>query len=167
MNHSDNRTTMVAASFILALISIITFQIFFISLPCASVSIILALISRGDGPMLPRAKIALACAAAGAVLTTSITLTSVYAVMHDPSFRRQVEQIYEYYTDPDAAEDSSEETPDGQALIRDILSGKYRQEKQADGSEDIASSAALSGEGSADTGSSNASFFSQNGGQIL
>lgn len=165
MNHSDNRTTMVAASFVLALISIITFQIFFISLPSASVSIILALISRGDGPMLPRAKAALACAAAGAVLTTSITLTSVYAVMHDPVLRSQVEQIYEYYTDPEALEDPSEEAPDGQALIRDILSGKYRKQQQDDVSDSASSSSAEGNSG--ESVSSETPLSSLNGGRLL
>ena len=101
MNHSDKRTTMVAASFVMALISIATFQIFFVSLPCASISIILALISRGDQPLLPRAKAALICAAVAAVLTTSVTVFSVYTVMHDPQLRGQVEQYYNYLTNPE------------------------------------------------------------------
>lgn len=130
MNHSDKKSAMVAASFLLAIVSIVTFQIFSISLPCASLSIILALISRGDGPLLPRAKAALACAAGAAILTTSVTLVSVYTVMHDPALRQEVQQLYDYYTNPDAVQPDDGNTKSGEALLRDILSGKYRERKQ-------------------------------------
>lgn len=123
---------MVAASFVMALISIATFQIFFVSLPCASISIILALISRGDQPLLPRAKAALICAAVAAVLTTSVTVFSVYTVMHDPQLRGQVEQYYNYLTNPEGFTPEQDDTAkDGEALLRDILSGEYRKNQQA------------------------------------
>lgn len=148
MNHSDKRSAMVAASFMLAIISIATFQIFFISLPCASISIILALISRGDGPLLPRARAALICAAVAAVLTTSVTVFSVYTVMHDPELRAQVEQIYNYYMDPEAVSPEEDESArNGEALLRDILSGKYREsQKSASSSEDDLTGVQPSGE---------------------
>lgn len=131
MHHSDNKANMVAASFLLALVSIATFQVFFVSLPCASVSILLALLSRGDGPMTRRAKRAVACAIAGAALTTTVTISSVYAVMHDPELKAQVEQIYQSLTDPAGSnEDGGSLGQNSQDLLKEILSGSYREQKQ-------------------------------------
>lgn len=161
MNHSDNRSVMVTVSFILALVSFASFQIFFISLPCASVSIILALISRGDGPLLPRAKVALACASAAAVLTTVLTVSAVYTYMHNPQLRAEVEQLYQYYTDPDAETGSTDESSkSGEALLKEILSGQYREAKQSNDSSDTAQSG---------TASQNANEVSAtlNGGRVI
>ncbi len=161
MNHSDNRSVMVTVSFILALVSFASFQIFFISLPCASVSIILALISRGDGPLLPRAKVARACASAAAVLTTVLTVSAVYTYMHNPQLRAEVEQLYQYYTDPDAETGSTDESSkSGEALLKEILSGQYREAKQSNDSSDTAQSG---------TASQNANEVSAtlNGGRVI
>lgn len=168
MNHSDNRPAMAAASFILAIVAIATFQIFFISLPCASVSIILALISRGDGKILPRAKAAIACAAVAAVLTTSITAYSVYTVMHDPQMMAEVQRVYQYYTDPSAAEDPSADSgKDAEDLVRSILSGEYRREKQKEAASG-GSSAGSAPSGSSASGSADSSALAaQNGGSVI
>lgn len=151
MNHSDKRNSVAAASFVLALIAIATFQIFFISLPCASLSVILALISRGEGGILPRAKAAIVCAVIAAVLTTSITAYSVYTVMHDPQLMSQVESIYDYYMDPSGSGSApgAESGKDAQDLIRDILSGEYRknQKTKAGSGQDLPSGSAVSDNG--------------------
>jgi len=149
---------------VLAIISIATFQIFFISLPCASISIILALISRGDGPLLPRAKAALICASAAAVLTTSVTAVSVYTVMHDPALRAQVEQIYDYYTNPEeVSPEEGESARSGEELLKDILSGRYRESQKNSSSSGESPSGSLSDEFPAEGDSLSA----QRGGQVI
>ena len=161
MNHSDNRSVMVTVSFVLALVAFASFQIFFISLPCASVSIILALISRGDGPLVPRAKAALACASAAAVLTTVLTMSAVYTYMHNPQLRAEVEQLYQYYTDPDAENGSTDaSSKSGEALLREILSGQYRADKQSGTSSDTAPSGT-------DPQSANEVSATLNGGRVI
>ena len=170
MNHSDNQSAMVTVSFITALISIATFQIFFISLPCAAISIILALISRGNGHLLPRAKAALCCATVAAILTTVVTSVSVYTVMHNPELREQIEQLYNYYTDPSSASDSSDgNSASGQDLIREILSGEYRENKQ--NSSDTGSSSSASGSGNSvrtdQIPGSDVFSAAQNGGSVI
>ena len=108
---------MVTVSFVLALVAFASFQIFFISLPCASVSIILALISRGDGPLV--------------------------------------------YTDPDAENGSTDaSSKSGEALLREILSGQYRADKQSGISSDTAPSGT-------DSQSANEVSATLNGGRVI
>ena len=122
---------MVTVSFVLALVAFASFQIFFISLPCASVSIILALISRGDGPLV------------------------------NPQLRAEVEQLYQYYTDPDAENGSTDaSSKSGEALLREILSGQYRADKQSGTSSDTAPSGT-------DPQSANEVSATLNGGRVI
>ena len=65
--------------------------------------------------------------------------------MHNPQLRAEVEQLYQYYTDPDAETGSTDESPkSGEALLREILSGQYRADKQNGTSSDTAQSGTAS-----------------------
>jgi len=141
---------MATAALVLAIISVISFQIFFIALPLAGASIILALLSRGRGQMIPRAKIALIAGLISAVLSCGVTYYAVRTVMTDPELREQFNTMYNYYMgsgDTDISSDSSD-TTDPNALIESIISGDYR--KSGSSSSDSSSSSA---DGSTSSGS--------------
>ena len=137
---------MALTALILAVAAIITFQVFFVSMPLGSSAVILALLSRGEGSMARRARVALCIGAIAASLSAAVTGYSVYTVMTDPQLRREFEKLYVYYTGqefPFPAESgsgASSGTPDSalsqdpQDLIQDILSGSYRKEKRSSGS---------------------------------
>lgn len=81
--------------------------------------------------------------------------------MHNPQLRAEVEQLYQYYTDPDAETGSTDESSkSGEALLKEILSGQYREDKQSNASSDTAQSG---------TASQNANEVSAtlNGGRVI
>ena len=126
------RRTMSTASFVLGLIAVLTFQFFFISLPAAGASIILALLSRSGPSMMSRSRIALMMS--GAAVTASLLFTwyAVSTVYKSPELRAQVQQLYDYYTGntQSPSSESGETAEDPQQLLHDILSGDYRARQQ-------------------------------------
>lgn len=120
---------MATAAFVCALIAVISFQIFFIALPLAAVSIILALVSRGAGRLNRRAFIALVTGFIAAGLSIAVTGYAIHTIYSNPEYRRQLEDIYNYYLTPDS-DNSLSESEDPQALIKNILSGNYRNQTQ-------------------------------------
>ena len=139
MDNPYAREKMALTALILAVAAIITFQVFFVSMPLGISAVILALLSRGKGSMARRARVALCIGAIAASLSAAVTGYSVYTVMTDPQLRREFEKLYVYYTGqefPFPAESgsgASSGTPDSalyqdpQDLIQDILSGSFRQ----------------------------------------
>ncbi len=128
------RRNMATAALVCAIIAVLSFQLFFICLPLAGASIILALLSRGNGRIQGRARIALIAGIAAAVFSCLFTWYAIRTVYKDPALRAQVQQIYNYYTgqisgNAESEGTSSSENP--QDLIRDILSGDYRENQQA------------------------------------
>lgn len=126
------KRNMSTAALFCSIAAVVTFQLFFISLPLAGAAVILALLSRGNGPVAGRAKIALIGSIAAFILTSAFTTYAVRTVYKNPALRRQMEQLYEYYTgqsvgtqEPEA--ESPSENP--QQILQDILSGKYREEQ--------------------------------------
>ena len=126
------KRNMSTAALFCSIAAVVTFQLFFISLPLAGAAVILALLSRGNGPVAGRAKIALIGGIAAFILTSAFTTYAVRTVYKNPALRRQMEQLYEYYTgqsvgtqEPEA--ESPSENP--QQILQDILSGKYREEQ--------------------------------------
>ncbi len=127
----NSRRTLSTISFVLAMAAVATFQIFFISLPCAAVSIILALISRSGRKLQQRARFALITASIGAALSISVTSMAIYQLIHDPELRASVQSIYDYYTNPVENSSPDHTAPENaQDLIEKIISGEYRNEKQ-------------------------------------
>ena len=123
---------MSTASFVLGLIAVLTFQFFFISLPAAGASIILALLSRSGPTMMSRARIALMMSGAAVAASLLFTWYAVRMVYNSPELRAQVQQLYDYYTGntQSPSSESGENTEDPQQLLRDILSGDYRARQQ-------------------------------------
>ncbi len=127
------KRTMATASLVCGIIALIAFQLFFISLPMAGISIILALLSRNGSKVEGRARIALIAAGAAAIVCSLYTWYAIRTVYNDPRLRSQVEQLYNYYTGQ--AEDSKEseqgaQSENPQEILSDILSGKYREDQK-------------------------------------
>lgn len=129
------RRNMATASLVCAIIALVTIQFFFISLPLGGTAVILALLSRGNGRVHGRARIAMIGGAAALVLSSLITVYAVHQVYTNPALRAQVEQLYNYYTGQipgitDKAAESEEEEPlseSPQEILQNILSGDYRE----------------------------------------
>ena len=98
MDNPYAREKMALTALILAVAAIITFQVFFVSMPLGISAVILALLSRGKDSMARRARVALCIGAIAASLSAAVTGYSVYTVMTDPQLRREFEKLYVYYT---------------------------------------------------------------------
>ena len=123
---------MATASMVCGIISVISFQLFFISLPFAGAAIILALLSRQNSKVEGRARIALIAGAAAMIFTCLYTWYAIRTVYNDPRLRAQVEQLYNYYSGQlsgQSESESSSRSGDPQQILNDILSGKYREQK--------------------------------------
>ena len=123
---------MATASLVCGIIAVISFQLFFISLPLAGASVILALLSRQGRQVEGRARIALIAGAAAIVITCLYTWYAIRTVYNDPRLRAQVEQLYNYYTGQISGQQESEtgsQSGDPQQILNDILSGRYRENK--------------------------------------
>ena len=88
------KRNMATASMVCGIIAVISFQLFFISLPLAGAAIILALVSRQTGKVEGRARVALIAGAAAMVFTSLYTWYAIRIVYNDPNLRSQVEQLY-------------------------------------------------------------------------
>ena len=124
------KRNMATASMICGIIAVIAFQLFFISLPLAGASIILALLSRSSRHVQGRARIGLIASAASIVFTCLYTWYAVRTVYNNPQLRAQLEQLYNYYTGQlsgTSESESSTQSEDPQQLLSDILSGKFRE----------------------------------------
>ncbi|MDO5346035.1 MAG: hypothetical protein Q4E91_09845 [Lachnospiraceae bacterium] len=87
------------AAFVLCLIGGISFFICYISIPLAALAIILALLSRGDGKISVRGKIAVVISVLDIFISVFFTASAVYSVLNDPVQRRQFEALWNYYMD--------------------------------------------------------------------
>jgi hypothetical protein len=126
------KRNMATASLVCGVIAIFSFQLFFISLPLAGASIILALLSRQGRRVEGRARIALIAGAAAVIISCMYTWYAIRTVYQDPRLRAQVEQLYNYYTGQLSGTKESESTAQSenpQEILSDILSGKYRESK--------------------------------------
>ena len=126
------KRNMATASLVCGVIAVFAFQLFFISLPLAGASIILALLSRTGKGVYGRARIGLIASAGAVFFSCMYTWYAIRTVYSDPRLRAQVEQLYNYYTGQLSGASESEsaaKSEDPQQLIIDILSGKYREEQ--------------------------------------
>ena len=141
------RERLAAVALFMGIGSVVSFQVFFISLPLGISAIVLALLSRGSGAMIRRARTAMIAGIVGSVVSVSVTGYAFYTVFTNPELRQQFESIYEYYTGQSFFSDAdggsllpdpgqSVADPDAQALLQDILSGNYRREKNSDNNKD-------------------------------
>ncbi len=136
------KRTMATASLVCGIIALVSFQLFFISLPLAGVSIILALLSRSSGKIETRARFALIAAGIAAVICSLYTVYVIRTVYNNPQLRAQVEQLYNYYTGesiPSSESEESTQSENPQEILSDILSGKYREEQKNNSSSGLPS----------------------------
>ncbi len=134
------KRTMATASLVCGIVALISFQLFFISLPMAGISIILALLSRSSKKIEGRALFALVAGCLAAVICSLYTVYAIRTVYNDPKLRAQVEQLYNYYSGQLSGTAESEEasqSEDPQEILSDILSGKYREEQKNGYSSDV------------------------------
>lgn len=72
------------------------FSIFFLSLLCGGLAIVLAVLSKGyERKMSKNAKVGLFCGLIGIVFQISALFISAYNIIHIPEFREQFNSIYE------------------------------------------------------------------------
>lgn len=84
---------------VLAALAVPLFYVFYVSIPLAALAIILALLSRGRGPISPRGRLAVLIAS-GAILFSSISgAYMIYSVYHSPELRQQLNRILDFYND--------------------------------------------------------------------
>ena len=102
------------AAFILCLIGGATFFIFYFSVPLAALSIILALLSRGDGKTSIRGKIAVIISVIDIIVSISFTGYAACSIFNDPVQRRQFERLWDYYMDYYSSESDGD-------MLRDFL----------------------------------------------
>ena len=103
---------METAAIILGILALMGSTCFYLSIPCAAVGILLALLSRGRKEhMSNRAKTGLCISAAGLVLTVGLTSYTVYHykdLFSSPEFQQRMKDYMEYYY-PEGEKESSED----------------------------------------------------------
>lgn len=91
--------SMATAAMVLGLIAIPLFFVFYISIPLAATAIVLALLSRGDGSLHPRAKVSLIVSIAAIAASVLVTGYAFITVRNNPALRRELEQMLDYFSD--------------------------------------------------------------------
>ena len=93
---SDNQV-FASASLILAILSVISFLVFFISIPLGALAIVFALLSRGDGLMQARARISIILSAIALAASIFLTSYAVYQIVTNPLLQSEFEAAIESY----------------------------------------------------------------------
>ena len=100
-NPEPAHSGMETAAIILGILALIGSTCFYLSIPCAAIGILLALLSRGRKEhMSTRAKTGLCISAAGLVLTVGLTSYTVYHykdLFSSPEFQQRMKDYMEYY----------------------------------------------------------------------
>lgn len=106
-----SRSSLRSAAMILAVISLISFLMVYISVPLGAIAIILALLSKGQDEVTGKHKTIIALAAAGMCTSTALTGFAFYRVTTDPVLKKQMQQMLNYYTSHYLGESASEAFP--------------------------------------------------------
>lgn len=85
------------ASFALALAAVFSCSMIIVSVPLASLSIILALLSRGKPKRTDSVKVIIICDACAIIASAAITGYSYYTVMNSPILKQQFDDMINYY----------------------------------------------------------------------
>ena len=111
-NPEPAHSGMETAAIILGILALIGSTCFYLSIPCAAIGILLALLSRGRREhMSTRAKTGLCISAAGLVLTVGLTSYTVYHykdLFSSSEFQQRMKDYMEYYY-PEEEKESSED----------------------------------------------------------
>lgn len=95
------RNPMATAAMILGIVSLVFCSIFYIALPCGSLAVICAILSRGESRMTGKSKAGIVCGICGIAATIVISVTAVYTVLNDSQMRSYMEQLIQLYTGDD------------------------------------------------------------------
>ncbi len=96
-SYGQYRNPMATAAVVLGVISLITCLVFYISVPCGAMAVLLAILSRGRNPMPGKGKTGLVCGLIGMILSVVITLSSVWVVLSNAQMRAYMESYMQYY----------------------------------------------------------------------
>lgn len=96
-NAQEGSVKMATAALIVGIAAVLFFRIFYLSIPMAAISIILALLSRGGCVVSLRGKLAIIISSATIIFSASSTAYTIYQIYHDPVLRQQFEMYMEYF----------------------------------------------------------------------
>ncbi len=96
-NAPEGSVKMATAALIVGIAAVLFFRIFYLSIPMAAISIILALLSRGGYTVSLRGKLAIIVSSATIIFSASNTAYTIYQIYHDPVLRQQFEMYMEYF----------------------------------------------------------------------
>lgn len=84
---------------VLAALAVPLFYVFYVSIPLAAIAIILALLSRGRGPISTRGRLAVLIASGTLFFSTLSGAYMMYTVYHSPDLRQQLRDMLDFYYD--------------------------------------------------------------------
>ena len=90
-------SAMETASMILAILAAVTIWVIYLSVPLASLAVILALLSRGDRKPSGKARTSLVIAASAGILSILITVISFVIIFTNDSLHSQFNELLSYY----------------------------------------------------------------------
>lgn len=96
-SHGYSRNPMATGAVVLGVISLFTCLIFYISIPCGALAVLLAILSRGENKLPGKSKTGIVCGAIGMCLSLGITLASVWTVLTNAQLRAYMERYLQYY----------------------------------------------------------------------
>lgn len=96
-SYGYSRNPMATAAVVLGVISMFTCLVFYISVPCGALAVLLAILSRGKNPMPGKGKAGVVCGMIGMCLSIAITLASVWVVLTNAQMRAYMENYLQYY----------------------------------------------------------------------
>ncbi len=96
-SYGYSRNPMATAAVVLGVISLFTCLVFYISVPCGALAVLLAILSRGKNPMPGKSKAGVVCGMIGMCLSVVITLASVWVVLTNAQMRAYMENYLQYY----------------------------------------------------------------------
>lgn len=92
-----SRNPMATGAIVLGVISLFTCLIFYISIPCGAIAVLLAILSRGKNRLPGKSKAGIVCGTIGMCLSLGITLASVWVVLTNTQMRAYMERYLQYY----------------------------------------------------------------------
>lgn len=119
-SYGYSRNPMATAAVVLGVISLFTCMVFYISVPCGAMAVLLAILSRGKSPMPGKSKVGIACGMIGMCLSIVVTLASVWIVLTNAQMRAYMESYLQYYLG-DSSFDLDQELGTMFPALKDVL----------------------------------------------
>lgn len=92
------RNAMTTAALTFGVLSLITFSIIYLSVPCAALAILFGILSRNN-TMPMRSRAGIICGIIGMILSVTVTVISVRYIFSNPQSRDYLEYLLQIYTD--------------------------------------------------------------------